>query len=229
MERRERIPSNNPNAGEVAFRQAFAGQQANIWTALPAFVKSFDADAVTVEAQPTVQVQLRQPDGSWVITTISLCLDCPVVFPGGGGYMATFPLAANDEGLLVFGARCIDSWWQSGGIQTQAELRMHDLSDGFFIPTGGMSQPAVKNLINGINATGPEIRSLDGKNVIHLDANSAYISLNNGATLLKVDQQNNAVELVAGAVVIKANGADTKAEITAAGGLWVNGVEVIVP
>lgn len=52
----------------------------------------------------------------------------------------TFPLAPGDECLVVFASRCIDSWWQLGGVQGQAEFRMHDLSDGFCIP-GPKSQP----------------------------------------------------------------------------------------
>lgn len=63
-----------------------------------------------------------------------------MVFPGGGGFELTFPLAAGDEGIVVFASRCIDAWWQQSGVQPQAELRMHDLSDGMFIP-GMFSQP----------------------------------------------------------------------------------------
>ena len=65
----------------------------------------------------------------------------PVVFPGGGGFALTFPVAAGDECLVVFASRCIDAWWQSGGVGEPMEPRMHDLSDGFAL-IGVRSQPA---------------------------------------------------------------------------------------
>jgi hypothetical protein len=130
------------------------------------------------------------------------------MFPGGGNFTLTFPLIANDEGLLVFSARCIDSWWQSGGIQTQAELRMHDLSDGFFIPTGGMSQP---NIPGNINATATELRTKDGNNFVHLEPGKVILSVGSGAASLEVD------------------GGSGKVSIIAPEGLFVNGVQVTVP
>lgn len=208
MDRRQRIPSDNPNAGEVAIRAALDQRQSQIWTTLPAFLKSFDPATLTCEAQPTIQAQLLQPDGKWIDTTIPLCVDCPVMFPGGGNFTLTFPLTEGDEGLLVFAARCIDSWWQSGGVQTQAELRMHDLSDGFFFPTAGLSQP---NIPKNIDATATELRTKDGNNFVHLEPGKAILSVGSGAASLEVD------------------GGTGKVLIVAPGGLWVNGIEVVVP
>lgn len=137
MDRNERI-----NDTVNALQQAQDGFQQRIWTALPGILDSWDATKMTASVQPAIKTQLRSPEGTWSDVTISLCVDCPVVFPGGGGYGMTFPLKNGDEGLLVFSSRCIDAWWQSGGVQTQAEYRMHDLSDGFFIP-GAFSVPRV--------------------------------------------------------------------------------------
>ncbi|MGC8050122.1 Gp138 family membrane-puncturing spike protein, partial [Salmonella enterica] len=76
----------------------------------------------------------------------------------------TFPVAQGDECLVVFASRCIDSWWQSGGIQEQAELRMHDLSDGFAI-LGFRSQPRA---LSNISTTSAQLRSDDGATFIDL-------------------------------------------------------------
>src|SRR5271155_5094227 len=110
MDRRERMGSLL-----VAHKAAQDGFEADLWTALPALVVSYDATKLTVSAQPTIQSQVRPPGGTWVTAPLPPCLDCPVVFPGGGGFTLTFPVAAGDEGLLVFASRCIDAWWQSGG------------------------------------------------------------------------------------------------------------------
>lgn len=207
-DRRERIKSNSKNALLVAIRAALAAHKAGIWTALPATVAKFNAGAVTVEAQPTIKAQIRQPNGTWVDTQMPLCVDCPIVYPGGGGFVFTFPLTQGDEGVLVFASRCIDAWWQQGGIQKQAELRMHDLSDGFFFPSGGMSQPHIPG---GLNMDSAELRTKDGMSVIQLQSGFAKISMNNGQTELNV---NNALQEV---------------RVVAAGGFWVNGVQVVVP
>lgn len=176
MDRRERIPSKTNTAMIVALRAWLSSWQGNIWTALPAYIAAnpgYNAAKLTVSAQPTIQGQFQQPDGTWLSANLPLCLDCPVMFPGGGGFVLTFPLATNDEGLLVFASRCIDSWWQSGGIQTQAELRMHDMSDGFFIPTGGLSQP---NVPSALSTTTCQLRSIDGSTYVEV-ANGKIINI----------------------------------------------------
>jgi hypothetical protein len=208
MDRRERIPSRSTNALLVAIRALLADWEGGIWTALPAFVSSYNASALTVEAQPTIQAQVRQPNGTWLDTTLPLCVDCPVMFQGGGGFVLTFPIAAGNEGVLVFSARCIDSWWQSGGVQKQAELRMHDLSDGFFFPTGGLSLP---NIPGSVSTTAVELRSIDGKTLLHLEPTLIEASLNNGRTSLSINDSLQEVQIVA------------------INGLYVNGIRVAVP
>lgn len=176
MERLERISSKSTNATLIAIKQALGQFQSKIWTALPAMVKSYNPSGGgggTVEAQPTIQAQLRQPNGIWVDTTMPLCVDCPVMFPGAGSFTLTFPITAGDEGLLVFSSRCIDSWWQSGGIQKQAELRMHDLSDGFFFPAL-LSQA---NKVPDVSANTCQLRSKDGSVSIELDSMTGQINV----------------------------------------------------
>lgn len=135
MDRRERIQ----DAEETA-RMAQDGHQARIWTALPGIIQSFDSSALTCTVQPSISGTQQNNDGTVGQIKMPVLLDCPVVFPGGGGCTLTFPLSAGDECLVVFASRCIDSWWALGGVQGQAEARMHDLSDGFVIP-GPRSQP----------------------------------------------------------------------------------------
>ena len=156
MDRRERMSSLL-----VAIRAALQSHEAGVWTAMPAVVagRGFVPGKVTVDAQVAIQAQVRAPTAqTWTNVNLPICQDCPVVFPGGGGFVLTFPIAVGDEGLLVFAARCIDAWWQNGGSSNpQAELRMHDLSDGFFLP-GCFSNPRVPS---GISTTDMELRTVD--------------------------------------------------------------------
>lgn len=156
-----------------AIGMVLRGYQAGIWTALPAIIQSFDASALTCTAQPAIQAQVSAQDGSTSSVTLPLLVDVPVCFPRGGGCTLTFPLAAGDEALIVFASRCIDSWWASGGIQVQAELRMHDLSDGFAIP-GPFSQ-ATK--ISGWSGNSAQLRSNDGATFIDLNPSTKKVTV----------------------------------------------------
>jgi hypothetical protein len=96
-----------------------------------------------------------------------------VLFQSGGGYYSSLPLEQGDEGWIHFSARCIDSWWQSGGVQTQAELRMHDISDGAFYP-GGFSQPRVPT---NLSATAARTSSTDGLSYFELDRSTKRMNV----------------------------------------------------
>lgn len=161
MDRRERFEDMHE-----ALLAALAGWQSGLWTALPAEVVSFNAEEMTIVAQPTIQARMREADGTMVWVTMPLLPDVPVCFPNGGGYTLTFPIAPGDEVLVVLASRCIDAWWQSSGVQVQAELRMHDLSDGFAIP-GPRSKPRA---LPDFNTTNVELRSEDGSVKIEVAA-----------------------------------------------------------
>jgi len=170
MDRRERIDNQ-----VTAFQAALQGWTAGLWVALPGILQSFNGTKRTATVQPSIQAQIRDTKGTWQNHTLPLLLDCPVVFPGGGGYGWTFPLAKGDEGLVIFASRCIDAWWQSGGVQPQAELRSFDLSDGIFFP-GLFSQPRLPAV--PVSMTSAQIRSDDGSTLIDLSSGKVAITAN---------------------------------------------------
>lgn len=132
--------------------------------AMPGIVQSFDPDAVTAVVQPAIRGQEPAPDGGSQSTVLPLLVDVPVVFPRGGGCTLTFPVSAGDECLVVFADRCIDFWWQSGGIQEPVDTRMHDLSDAFCI-VGPQSQA---KKISGISTDAVQLRTDDGTAFVEL-------------------------------------------------------------
>lgn len=158
---------------ERALRMLVRSEVAKVWTAMPGIINSFDGDAITATVRPAIKGIIQQPGGQSVAVELPLLLDVPVVFPRGGGGVLTFPIAQGDECLVVFSSRCIDSWWQSGGVQIPAEMRMHDLSDGFALP-GPFSQV---QKISGISTNSVQLRSNDG---------STYIDLNPTAQTVKI-------------------------------------------
>ena len=135
--------------------------------ALPGTVESFDAETVTATIQLGI---LGLSDGE--SKALSVLNDVPVMFPRGGGCSLTFPVNKGDECLVIFADRCIDFWWQSGGIQEPVDERMHDLSDAFCI-VGPQSQA---KKISGISTSAVELRSDDGETKLSLNPASGAIN-----------------------------------------------------
>lgn len=142
----------------VALKVSADTSRSRTWTALPGLIESFDAVAMTCTVQPAIQSRVRDKSGTQTLVDMPLLLDCPVQFPAGGGCTLTFPVKPGDECLVVFSSRCIDAWWQSGGVQAPAEYRMHDRSDGFAL-LGFRSQPRV---IGAVSTSAAQLRSDDG-------------------------------------------------------------------
>lgn len=163
MDPRERLQD-----PEEALRTAYDGLVSSLNTAMPCQVVNVYMNtagkAMTVDLQPLIMAKQRAEDGTVKDVKLPLLVDVPVVFMGGGGFVVTFPIQPGDEALAIFGQRCIDSWWQSGGIQTQAEIRQHDLSDAFCI-VGPRSQPHV---IPNISTSTAQLRTNDGTCYIEL-------------------------------------------------------------
>lgn len=142
------------------------GRQATMWTALPCIVQSVNLAQMTIVAQPTIQGVTYDENNNPTYVNLPVLADVPIIFPSSGGFMITFPLAQGDEVLVLFSSRCIDAWWQQGGIQVPMEMRMHDLSDGFAIP-GPKSLP---NVFPSISATDLQIRNKAGTTLISITA-----------------------------------------------------------
>lgn len=149
---------------EMSTRASLQGFQSTAWTAIPCIVQGVDFISMTLTAQPAIQGFRINQDGSTTFFNYPVLQNVPIVFPSCGGFTITFPIAANDEILVLFSARCIDSWFQSGGIQKPIDYRMHDLSDGFALP-GIKSLP---NVISAISASALQVRN---------DAGTAYIEI----------------------------------------------------
>lgn len=149
---------------EEALLTALNGVKAGLWTSLPCIVQKYDPNKITVDVQPVYKIPVTDMNGQKRHQTMPLLLDCPVMFPRGGGFTLTFPIKTGDECLVVIADRCIDFWWQNGGVQATRDLRMHDLSDGFAF-VGGMSQA---NKISDLSTNSVQLRDDSGSNYIEL-------------------------------------------------------------
>lgn len=140
---------------------------------LPGIVESYDPIANTCTVQPAITGQVADAAGNFKSAPLPLLVDVPVVFPRGGGCTITFPVKTGDECLVVFSDRCIDFWWQSGGVQEPVDPRQHDLSDAFAI-IGPQSQA---KKISGISTTAAQFRSDDGSTYFEINPATKKIKL----------------------------------------------------
>lgn len=197
---------------QEALRSAMDGRQADLWTALPGIIQSYNSTELTVEVQPAIQALYTGADLSQKFVNLPTLVDVPVVFPRGGSYTLTFPIQPGDECLVVFASRCIDNWWSQGGVQTQYELRMHDLSDGFAF-VGPFSQITAPSL-TGVSTTTTQLRSNDGNLFVEIDESSNTINVKAPIVNINASQQINL-----NSPLVKASGAiQAAANITAGAG-----------
>lgn len=158
------------DAASAALEEALYQFAGDFRVADPATVVSFDSSTQTVTVQPTIQENWLK---NGVPTPVNLpqLINVPLGCIRMGGFSITFPAQPGDEGLVVYADKCIDGWWQSGGIQNQVERRRHDLSDGFFLPMF-WSQPRVLPNYSGTNL---EIRTDDGTFKISIAPNGGVV------------------------------------------------------
>jgi hypothetical protein len=148
------------------------GMRSGLWTAMPGIIQSFSASAVTATVQMAIKGIVQDQTGKSQFVNLPLLVDVPVFFPRGGNCTLTFPIAKGDECLVVFASRCVDGWFQSGGIQVPQQPRMHSMSDGFAL-VGFFSQ-ATK--ISGISTTTAQLRSNDGSTYVEVDPTGQIVN-----------------------------------------------------
>ncbi len=205
---------------QEAIRLAIEDVQSTMWMALPAYITEVNLEAQTISAQPTIRGEVTDVQGNISQVDLPLLVNVPICFPRGGGYAITFPLQVNDEVLIVFASRCIDGWWQSGGIQTAPEFRMHDLSDGFAVlaPT---SQPF---RLDNVSDNSLQIRNLDGTKYIEISEEMITVQSNSDVNVTAENITANASDSVTitGTSSVNIN-SDTSINLTAPD-IYLNGV-----
>jgi hypothetical protein len=106
-------------------------QLAELNTAIPARVLSYDPATQSADVQPLLKRRLKNGQ----VLSRAAITGVPVVFPAAGGGIITFPIQAGDTVLLIFSQRSIDRWVQSdGGEVDPLDNRMHAISDAIAIP-----------------------------------------------------------------------------------------------
>lgn len=113
-------------------RSSTAGSQ----HCLPATVTRYDAVKQCVDAQPTIQSERIDEDGTVVAERLPPVLNAPVMFYGSGDYRDTFPIEVGAVVILFFTSASMERWLSMGGEVAPADGRRHTLSDAVAYPGG---------------------------------------------------------------------------------------------
>jgi hypothetical protein len=114
--------------------EVIAARLAELHTAIPGTIKTYDAATQTAEVVVQVRAQTPKEDGSLQAEEAPVIPNVPVQWPRGGGFALHFPLAAGDHVLLVFSEAAIGHWRETGQLADPGDLRRHSLAYPIAIP-----------------------------------------------------------------------------------------------
>ncbi len=124
----------SPTLAEVV-QLALESRLRSVHVALPGRIEKYDATQQKADVKPMVSDLSPTRDGEEVEESLPIIPNVPVVFPRGGGYFVTMPLAPGDFVLLVFNERSIDTWASGDGAEKNPDdFRTHNLTDAVAIP-----------------------------------------------------------------------------------------------
>lgn len=111
-----------PEISEVIRRHIESGQ-VDSYSAMPARVERYDAAKQQADCKPVVKRNYVDEAGDDQVEQLPVVPCVPVLFPGGGPFRITFPLAKGDLVLLVFSQLPLDAWVAGDGSEVDPEVR----------------------------------------------------------------------------------------------------------
>lgn len=140
------------------YRAAIRARLADVRTAAPGIVVSYDATKQTVTVKLATRIQA--PYGR--TEELPPLEDVPVKWQRGGGYFCTMPLVAGNAGLLVFCEEDFTHWRETGEVADPDTTRKHGLN-AYFLPGAGIDGEEI-----GDAAADCLVIGKDGGNVIRI-------------------------------------------------------------
>lgn len=155
-------------------RKVMEHRLADVRTAMPVRVESYDLTTQTVDVVPLVR-EITETEGDDIEEALPVIPSVPVAFPRAGGFFITFPIVPGDTGQIVICDRSIDQWRTRGSDSFTSDYgyavhpldkRLHGLSGAAFYP--GLSDSL--SPILDAHAT-DMVLGRDGGSSIHLKPN----------------------------------------------------------
>lgn len=158
------------------FKRTFTEMMKDVATSIPGHVVAFNPDTQLAQ----IQIGIKRIDVQGKKFDPPPLIEVPVYFAGGSKYGVEHQLDPNDEGIILFSQRCIDGWFNTGGIAENPILRFHDYSDAMFLP-GLRSQP---NVLESFANDGVRLRNADASHYVWLKKDGTIELKNDNATML---------------------------------------------
>ena len=134
-----------PDLAEVLL-QAIKNQMIDLRVCLPAKVEKYTPSEQKADITPLLRKKYKV-DGAEV--DMPVITNVPVQWPSasGGSSFLHLPLKAGDKGMAIFCDRSLDRWLAGEGeIVTPDDVRIHHISDAFFIPGINAFKTALENI-----------------------------------------------------------------------------------
>lgn len=148
---------------------------ADLHTAFPARVESYDASKQVVNVQPLLRARVRDEEGAIGNEDLPVLTNVPVVFGGGGTHRLTFPIQKGDTVLVVVAEASLERWKKQGGKQEVEDGRRFHLADAIAVPGLHDNTKAWKNADGAATTLGKD----DGMRLVVKDTT---MELGDGAT-----------------------------------------------
>ncbi|MCY3554990.1 MAG: Gp138 family membrane-puncturing spike protein [Gemmatimonadetes bacterium] len=159
------------------FRFVLSQWRKGLHTCLPGIVETYDA--ATRRAKVRFALRQVRTDGKEVEK--APLVNVPVVFPSGGGFTFTFPLAEGDPVWLMFSERGLSAFKKTFELATPAMGRFHDQSDAVAIPGFGALQ------ITPADTDASAWQTEDGSKSVRLRDDGVEIHAGNTEVLVRED------------------------------------------
>lgn len=150
--------------------------------ALPGRVEKYDNARQVADVKPLVQRRIKASDGSFIVESLPVLPEVPVVFPRAGDLVLTFPIEVGHHVQLLFNDHSIDQWYSGDGSEVDPlDIRSQSLSDavalpGFYPSAKAITPPPPGTAFIGDSTGIPDFVALSTKVITELTAIKSAIA-----------------------------------------------------
>lgn len=139
-------------------RLALDGRIAQLNTAMPARVESYDHTTQTARVKPLLKRAVPTPEEGYTLEELPEVHRVKVIHPGGEDWALHLPLKTGDTVQLVINQWDLSEWSRTGNASAPADRRTHSLANAVAFP--GLRADA--KAITGTSATNATLKHAGG-------------------------------------------------------------------
>lgn len=178
------LPTSLAEVIEAAQRTAAA----HMYTSLPAKVVSYNPATNTVDAEIQVKAPYFNLEGEREFDELPIVPSVPVIWPRGGGFVVTVPLAPGDFVWLMFSTLSLAEWRTTGQVSEPTDARRHSIGYPYALP-GAFPDVSPLSPVDTLTRT--------SKMIVGEDGGQAQIVIDSNPLLPSIKVGGNAIDLVA--------------------------------